>query len=351
VRQARNLLDFLAKSVGKENTPYSLLLQGELESVRRSSDSYLYHEHLEDVNEPVYFYQFAERAAAHGLKYLGEVDLRVMVPGNYPPEVENVLQMLAQDHIHMEQYMDFLRNRMFRQTLLCHKNLNPNYALRGEQLTAFHIASPARAVADKPDICSTEAEKFETPDGITLNSREPLVKAAMMELAEVWPHALAFKTLLAKARERLQAAGQKEPAELNEDTRSLGQALLTFYATASTSLVELSLNPPKFTTRISERPIASPLARLQAQKGGKVTNYRHESVFLGEFERHLLRLLDGKHSRGELLEALAELVAKGELTVEKDGESVTAGEGLRNLLAQGVKQQLPRFARSALLIE
>jgi methyltransferase-like protein len=33
-----------------------------------------------------------------------------------PREVESVLHGL----IHLEQYMDFLRNRMFRQTLICH---------------------------------------------------------------------------------------------------------------------------------------------------------------------------------------------------------------------------------------
>jgi len=37
-----------------------------------------------------------------------------------PPEVESVLPMLSSDIIPLEQYMDFLRNRMFRQTLICH---------------------------------------------------------------------------------------------------------------------------------------------------------------------------------------------------------------------------------------
>jgi SAM-dependent methyltransferase len=98
VKQARNLLDFLAKASGGDNNPYGLLLKQELESVRRSSDSYLYHEHLEDVNEPIYFHQFAERAAAHGLRYLGEVDLRVMVPSNYPPDRQRPAHAVAGPH-------------------------------------------------------------------------------------------------------------------------------------------------------------------------------------------------------------------------------------------------------------
>jgi len=88
VRQARNLLDFLGKAAGSPKkgsdpgsqggqtpfsaNPYSLLLENELESFRRSSDSYLFHEHLEEVNEPIYFHQFIDKAAGHGLRYLGE---------------------------------------------------------------------------------------------------------------------------------------------------------------------------------------------------------------------------------------------------------------------------------------
>jgi len=53
IRQARNLLDFLGKATSKDNTPYAHLLRAELESFRRSADAYLYHEHLEEHNEPI----------------------------------------------------------------------------------------------------------------------------------------------------------------------------------------------------------------------------------------------------------------------------------------------------------
>lgn len=45
---------------------------------------------------------------------------------------------------------------------------------------------------------------------------------------------------------------------------------------------------------------ASPLARVQADKGGRVTNLRHELVHLGAFERQLLRLLDRTRTRADL---------------------------------------------------
>ena len=348
VHQARNLLDFLAKSVAQEKSPYSMLLGQELEAFQGSSDSYLYHEHLEDVNEPIYFYKFVERAAKHGLKYLAEVDLRAMVPDNYPAEIKNVLQMLSHDLVHLEQYMDFLRNRMFRQTLLCHKNQKPNYNLRGDQLTAFHVSSSAKPVNPGPDLNSANVEKFETPDGITLNSSDPLVKAAMVCISEIWPQAVPFNKVVKQARERLE---NKDPKAVENDVQTLGQAFLTFYVSGSRSLMELSLQPPLFCSKLSEHPEASPLARLQAAGSNRVTNLRHETVYLGEFERHIVQNLDGSRDRPSLIRLLTDLIAKGELTVEKEGQSVKETAQVEEIVASALDEQLPTIACNALLVK
>src|SRR5438128_2655913 len=85
--QARALLDFLAASVDAKDNPYGLFLASELALLRDKADSYLLHDHLEEHNEPLYFHEFMARAAAHGLRYLGEADPGVMVPSNFPPQV------------------------------------------------------------------------------------------------------------------------------------------------------------------------------------------------------------------------------------------------------------------------
>jgi methyltransferase-like protein/2-polyprenyl-3-methyl-5-hydroxy-6-metoxy-1,4-benzoquinol methylase len=381
VRQARNLLDFLGKASAQDKGPYGLLLRNELESFRRSSDSYLFHEHLEEVNEPIYFHQFVEKAAAHALRYLGEADLRVMVPGNFPPEIENVLQMVAQDAVHLEQYMDFLRNRMFRQTLLCHNNVEPHYELKWETVRRFAVASPVRAIG--PDVVAEAARvgigsigaaadagsvghgdspmKFETPDGITLLAREPIVKAAMLELVDAWPRAVPFEELLAQARRRLEVrpaglgdlsrgVGGSEQSTNYNDAETLGQSLLQSYAQASTSLVEFWLTQPSFTTTVSARPRTSALARHQAAGKNLVTTLRHETAHLGDFERHLVRLLDGSRDRATLMAELVELVGQGELTVEKDSRPVKLPAEVREIIERALQAQLHVLAKNALLV-
>ena len=110
LNQARGLLTFLSNSVKSENNPYGMMLRSELESIVHSDDSYLLHEHLEDINEPVYFHTFAERASRAGLQYLGEADFGVMSVENFPEHIQGMLQSVSRDTVELEQYMDFLRN-------------------------------------------------------------------------------------------------------------------------------------------------------------------------------------------------------------------------------------------------
>src|SRR5439155_24579763 len=90
-QQARALLDFLSDTVRPDAGPYGLLLRQELEAVRRQADHYLYHEHLEEVNDPVYFHQFVGMAGARGLRYLGEARVGTMGAANLPADVGKAL--------------------------------------------------------------------------------------------------------------------------------------------------------------------------------------------------------------------------------------------------------------------
>src|SRR5439155_25647534 len=139
--------------------------------------THLLHEHLEEFNAPLYFHQFMGRAGAKGLQYLGEAQIGSMVAGKFGPEGEQILRQISPDLLHMEQYMDFLRNRMFRQTLLCHADLKPNYALNADAVTNFYIACPGEAVSKHPDIASAEPEQFKSKGDPTLTTRDPLMKA------------------------------------------------------------------------------------------------------------------------------------------------------------------------------
>jgi len=133
--QARALLHFLAE-VTPRRDPYGIFLKEEARHIDQCDDYYLFHEYLEEHNTPLYFYQFIDKAGAHHLQYLGETNFAEMLVSNFPEEVAEALMALTDDIVSMEQYMDFVRNRYFRQTLLVHdhvqldRDLSANHNMR-----------------------------------------------------------------------------------------------------------------------------------------------------------------------------------------------------------------------------
>ncbi|MFO1322770.1 MAG: methyltransferase regulatory domain-containing protein [Burkholderiales bacterium] len=347
VQQARALLDFLARFVTTENNdPYGLLLKREVETLRMMDDSYLAHEHLEEINEPLYFHQFAERASSHGLQYLGEAEFNTMLASNFPQEVADTLRNIAPNIVQMEQYMDFLRNRPFRQSLLVHQDVALNRNLDWRCVEGLYASSPLRAESATVDLRSTATERYTVTPGGTFVTPEPIAKAAMAVLAERWPQTIAISDLRTEARARLAALGDPITVVTAQDTEYVNSDMLRCFAAG---LVELRLEPPSVTVAIGERPRAIALARLQAARGNIVTNLRHELVNLDELSRQLLCHLDGERDGAALRDALADLMAKEVLLIKQGDKVIRDPDEIRKVLDIALPQSLTRLARSGLL--
>jgi methyltransferase-like protein len=334
IDQARAILRFLAESTPAivnrlpENKAYGLVLESEHERMLKQSDSYMLHEMLEECNDPLYFYQFAERAGRHGLQYLSEIEVSTMLPNGFPQQVADTVGRIGTSVIATEQYLDFLRNRMFRQTLLCRQDACLDRTLNSERLYNYHVASPMLPLSPQTSVRSDANEKFRSPKGSVVSSTSPLNKAAMLRLSESWPLPIRFEQLLAETRE---IAGST--ASAGDDAQTLGDMLLRAYLI---DLVEIQLNAPRFVTGVSERPCSSPFARRQARLIGQVANQRHENFELDQVGRQLFPLLDGQHDRAALI-----------------GAAMSWGEGApadETTAAGVVDEKLREYARAALLV-
>ena len=302
IAASKALLGFLAQSAGNES-PYGRILNAELELLARLPDYYLFHEHLEPDNKPLYFHEFADRVAAADLQYLGDADPPTMGHFNFPDDVQQVLSKLSHSVVRAEQYMDFLRNRTFRQSLLVRPAVRLTRSLTPASLLGLRVASAAE-VEGAPDGAEW---KFRAGTGELLTTTDRVLVTAMRALREEWPRSLAFRDLVAA----VSAALGGEPDAVG---RSLGVSLLRVYL--SSRLVELHTTPPAFTAEVTDQPVASPLARLQATESDAVTNLRHESVRLGDAERVLLTQLDGTRSRDDVL-ALVKQRSTGEAILQQ----------------------------------
>ncbi|MEO8739184.1 MAG: methyltransferase regulatory domain-containing protein [Casimicrobiaceae bacterium] len=324
VLQARALLDFFAESLQNDASAYGAMLRDEALRLRQQPDFYIFHEHLEDVNLPMYFHEFMTRATRHGLRYLAEADFRTMLTHDLAPAVAQTLAHLAPDLLQREQMLDFLRNQAFRQTLLVHEAAPLNRRLSPERLFSLFIATRATPVSAMPDIASAGTEEFRTPEGAMLTAHRSATKAAMVVLAERSPMACAFDELCALAQARLGGQGSLS----REDRDALASDLLQCYAAG---VVELQSAASPFVIDPGARPEAGRVARWQAPRNAQVTNLRHEFLTLDEAARRLLVLLDGTRTQNELA-ALA----------SPDVEPGAASIGLQSTLG--------RLARQALLV-
>lgn len=348
VKQARGLLDFLARSA-PTNSPFGMTLRQEADAIRTEPDAYLFHEHLEENNEAVYFHEFVAAARPHGLEYLAEVDLSDMLVSNFPPEVAQTLQRVATDIVRMEQYMDFVRNRLFRQTLLVREGAPIRRNLDGRVVKGLLLTSAAQPESERPVLAQGTSVTFKAPNGKTHNLVDALTKAALVELSSRWPACVPFEELLALSRARLKQEIGGAPIA-NDDEISFGERMLQGYAAR---VVELRVAAPRLVVAPSARPVASPLARLQAASTTTVTNLRHEPVELPELPRRMLMLLDGTRDFDALVADIVKLAREGSIGVrEQDGGPVVSDPAqLERLLRTLVGDNLPKLARVALLME
>jgi hypothetical protein len=278
VAQARTLMELI---VAADREP---ALAGYLRRLLDRPDWLVFHDELADVNTPVYFHEFAAHARRHGLQFLAEAHLADSHVTGLPAEVAQGLMALPDDVLVREQYLDFVLNRMFRQTLLCHDSMPIRRTLRPSDAARLWVSSPAHP-PDGADLDGPGSVSFALDGEGAVETSDPSFKRVLARLGAAWPGALRLSEL---AGDRLQR---------------LGEALLQAHAER---IVDLHVTPPSVVPAPGERPRASALARRQAAAGRPlITTLRHDEVRLDDdLARELLPLLDGSRDRTALLAAL-----------------------------------------------
>lgn len=342
VRQARALLKFLSDSVPTERNAYGLLLKSELEAISKVADNYLLHDHLEEENTPFYFHQFAVRAARHGLQYLGESSLSPMIAANFPENVSKTLSQLGQV-IAQEQYMDFLRNRMFRQTLLCKAGLKVQRNISADRLKDCAFQSLLLPLTAPVDLKAGVPLNCQTTTGQQVTATDPFLKAAFSILLEANTSAISFADLLASASAKAKPFAVTPVRERPQiELATLATNLLNLY---SKGLIEVHREPVRCALTVPAKPAISPLARLQARTGRSLTNRLHMPIPADGIGRAVAIACDGTRTVDQLIEQMVAEAKSGALTVQVESRPVTDEQQLRNILSTQVRGSLVSIAR------
>jgi len=285
-------------------SPYAQVLRQHMERMLNYPDALLFHDDLAEISTPFYFHEFMEHATHQQLAFLSEADLFESQMRDVPDSAEELMGRLPDDVLVREQYLDFFKNRMFRQTLLCHIDAPVTRQLEDSQIEHFAISSRASRTEQNPATDERPehdeqppSETFITPGGFSMSTSEPHVQAVMHALGAAWPQTLDFAELLSIASD----AAPQAPRELVA-TRLRGLLLEAYLA----RIVLFSAYPPPVVREAGERPRTSPLVRAQCAAGQPVvSSLLHLNVGLeGELEPRLLELLDGTREHRALAEEL-----------------------------------------------
>jgi cyclopropane fatty-acyl-phospholipid synthase-like methyltransferase len=346
VHQAKALLGFMAKSAPDLQSPYARLLAEEAAGLADSPDSYLFHEHLEEVNAPLYFHQFIERAGKFGLQYVSEAWQHMQLD-DLPAEVSETLQGISHDLIQLEQFADFLTNRTFRRTLLCRADVQLDRAPTADVISSLSVSALAQPVSAQPDLRSNCEEQFKMDSGGVVRVTFPIAKTALVRLFHAWPRAIPFDQLLSESLADLglspsSEAGGARP-ELLQQQRDLLAAILLRGHLAHFAV--LQREPFPVCQQVGAQPRSHSLARLFASRSRLVPNRRHKMIEVSPADRLLLTLADGSRTTAELAAAFAAAGA-----ADADQAEVVSLVQDPAQLAAWIDTTLQRFASQALLV-
>ena len=339
--QAQRFLDLMLSATTALGAASARYLREEIAHIQKAHPSYLYHEYLAEVNEPCLFTNFLDRAERHGLTYVCDTDLHTLFPSTLGAEVEAALGGI-EDGIEQEQYLDFVRNRNFRQTLLCRAEATPARELDLERFEGF--AFFADLVAPKSlDLRRPKSQPFRKTNGETVEVEHPLTKAALNELIRRYPDAVPFGEMARSARAAVAAAGGERYAE------EIGSLFGELFGLFAHQAVGASTEARSF-GRAADRPQATALALAQAGAGlGHLATPHHTTLSLDPLALRLVSLLDGTRDLEDLVKMLAADVQDGRQEIPRRAGHQLDPRRLRDLVRGNCQRLLTLFGRQGVV--
>ena len=314
----------LVRLIAHGNASVDEYTQPLVAEARRMEDrppALLYHDDLSKVNEPVYFHEFAAHAACHGLQYLAEA---AFVMGSYVGIASSARAVLAAlDPITRQQYLDFIKCRRFRESLLCRNEVALDRSELPERMRTltFTAARKVRRMQQNGIALKPASEPADTPVADAGGAR---MQSLLDTLRAAAPEALPFDALV----DRLRVGSASEPGAENQSF----DAQTIVLASLQAGVIEPHVSTPKLAFASGERPTASAIVRAQLDDGDVVTSLWHWPVKIDDdLTKRLLPLLDGTRDRKELLGLLT-----GEPSAKPSFDATMLDEQLHRLATLGL---------------
>jgi methyltransferase-like protein/ubiquinone/menaquinone biosynthesis C-methylase UbiE len=341
--EARRLLNFIKEGNVEKDGAYAKIIQKEIENLQDSGDSYLIHDHLEENNEPFYFHNFMVKADKNNLQYLGDSFIPSMFIGNMPDETVEILKTIGNDIVRTEQYMDFIRNRRFRSTLLCHKDAKINRSLKPKVMEQFYIKTKLIPVESPSsiDLTSNKPVMFKNTKGANITVSSPAAISVLLYLHEK-QISVAVKDVVQEVKKRLPKTSDKKLLD-EVICNDLLDMLLR-------NAISINSFPADYTIKVSDKPKASELSKYQARTANWVTSQRLEKINIDVFNRVLIQHLDGQNNIDTIIDKMITHVVNNDITLTKSEQKITDKAIIKEKVTTLTKNSINNLAPNALLV-
>jgi SAM-dependent methyltransferase/methyltransferase-like protein len=297
VARSRQIVQMMAEH-SLEKDCYGEMLRLNHEFVQHFVDNYLLHDHLETVNEPCYFWQFAQAMKAHGLSYLGDSNMDYDSWIRLSQTAREAVFKMASDPLDQEQYLDFLVGQAFRCAVLCLDSTETAATPAVDLMGGMYVAGNFSEEPANPDPQGNPVFKFKAGKQQLLISDHRAL-AILRHIRAAWPMPVPFSDLLKTYRAQL-----KPPLDERRLTKDLDLVIRFYFGYR---MIELMTRPSSvIAASPNEFPRASRYARWAAARNLTIPTLRLTAPNVDASLRELIVWLDGARDR----EAIADEIIR-----------------------------------------
>lgn len=338
--QARAFLDFVHDNVTGGQESYKAIIDRERQTLKNANDSYFFHDHLEDENRQYYLHEVNKLAVENGLTYVGDTAVTSMFLGNLPKDAAEKLGGLN-DVILQEQYMDFLNNRRFRNSVFSKASNTPNRALDGTDFAPFYV-KPMFKAEDEDTPLQEEIKYKATNSEVTFTVKSKPFNALLLTLVANNQDLLTGSKAIKEAAKKYKIDEEQIRAEAHKH----------FFRLYFSGFFTLSSYKFKVVREVSEKPEVFKYARLLASMPGrdKVTSISGNNIPCDRQSAIVLRNADGTRTIDEIVEIFMKHMKDNNETLRNNGEPVTDEKEQRKVLRELVDNIMGKLAQNDLLV-
>ena len=246
----------------------------------------IFHDEMGEIYEPQFVSDVAADAKRHGLQYLCDAQPVCGCEALIPSEERSLLrERVGEDFVRFEQEYDFATLLPFRSSLLCRDGGTIDRSAAWTRVHKLHARG--RFVPVSADESPPGRFEFRTHENGRAATSESVIADLLGRIGAAEPHSVSLATQIAN--------------------QEIAETVLRLFQIGALSL---QTEPFPFALTPGERPVASPLARLQAANGeNNLASLRHAMVEINDANtRYFISLLDGTRTRRDLVIEMARFI-------------------------------------------